>query len=227
MRLTFYGHCAFLWTSPAGVRVLSDPFQNELPGGDWFHIPFPNLDPDVALITHDHFDHNAVGSLSKYTTVLRGPGEFRFQDVRLLGVRDVHSRYTPPRLKRNTMFLVDIDGVRCCHIGDNRADPPDDVLAALGPIDLLMITVDDSCHLLACEEVDAMIDRFAPRVVVPMHYFHEGVTKPESGLRPAEDWLATQPRVRRLGSNHADITRDALPDAREVWLFDPLLAKSV
>ncbi len=57
--LSYYGHCAFLWTSPGGVRVLIDPFGNSNES-HWFQDAFPPVESDVVLVTHDHFDHNAV-----------------------------------------------------------------------------------------------------------------------------------------------------------------------
>ena len=57
--LSYYGHCAFLWTSPGAVRVLIDPFGNS-DDSYWFHDVFPPIECDVVLVTHDHFDHNAV-----------------------------------------------------------------------------------------------------------------------------------------------------------------------
>ncbi|HJN91906.1 MAG TPA: MBL fold metallo-hydrolase [Dehalococcoidia bacterium] len=224
--LEFYGHCAFRWTSTAGIRVLIDPFQNDLPRANWFEAPFPAVDAELVVITHDHFDHNAWESLSPYATVLRGPGRFAVDDVVAEGVRDVHSRYQAPRLKRNTMFNLEIDGVRYCHIGDNRAEMPDAVVEALGRIDVLMVTVDDSCHLLSYPEVDQVIERLQPRIVIPMHYFHAGVTTVESGLEACEGWLATQPLVNRLAASQVSLTATELPAKREVWVMELSLAST-
>jgi L-ascorbate metabolism protein UlaG (beta-lactamase superfamily) len=221
--LEYYGHCAFRWTSAAGLRVLIDPFQNDLPQFNWFHIPFPALEAEIVVITHDHFDHNAWETLSPYATVLRGPGHFTMGDVVAEGIRDVHSRYQPPRLKRNTVFLLEIDGVRYCHIGDNRAAMPATVVEALSRVDVLMVTVDDSCHLLSYEEVDQIADLLQPRVVIPMHYFQAGLTTVESGLADIDDWLATQGSVRRLGVSSLDLAPANLPASREVWVMDPAL----
>ncbi len=224
MDLTYFAHCAFRWTSPGGVRVLADPFQNALPESDWFLIPFPAVEAEIALVTHDHFDHNATHGLSRYTTLLRGPGEYRRDDVSVLGVQDVHARYRPPRLKRNTMFVVEIEGLRCCHIGDNRAALPAEVRAALGRVDLLFVTVDDSCHLLSFPEVDRLVESLDPKVVVPMHYYTEGVTTPHSGLRSPDEWLTTQERVRRLGRDTITLREGDLPPRREVWVFESALS---
>ena len=58
MKLSYYGHCAFKWTSPAGVRILIDPYGNS-EQSYWFVREFPPIETDLLLVTHDHFDHNA------------------------------------------------------------------------------------------------------------------------------------------------------------------------
>ena len=205
--------------------MLVDPFLNALPDSDWFLIPFSAVEVEIALVTHDHFDHNATRGLSIYTTtLLRGPGAYRRDDVSVQGVQDVHARYRPPKLKRDPMFVVEIEGLRCCHIGDNRAALPDEVRAALGRVDLLFVTVDDSCHLLSFPDVDRLVESLGPKVVVPMHYYTEGVTPPPPGPRSPDEWLMTQDRVRRLGRDTIMLGENDLPSRREVWVFEAALA---
>ena len=218
MKLTYYGHSAFLWTSEGGVRALIDPFGNS-PRHDWFLRPFPPVGTDVALVTHDHFDHNAVENVPGQPTLLKGPGEFRRGDMVVQGIFDLHSADSGRGGMENTLFVVESGGVRCCHIGDNRHDIPGDVRAQLGAVDVLMVTVDDSCHLLSYDQVDSLIAEVSPRVVVPMHYYVEGLTTATSTLRTPKGWLKTQTSVRHLSANPIELTPDDLPDEREVWVF--------
>jgi L-ascorbate metabolism protein UlaG (beta-lactamase superfamily) len=62
-RLTYSGHCAFLRESPAGLRVLIDPYRN---GHDHYRFPrhFPSVESHLALITQAHLDHAAVDRLA-------------------------------------------------------------------------------------------------------------------------------------------------------------------
>ncbi|MFQ5844666.1 MAG: MBL fold metallo-hydrolase, partial [Planctomycetota bacterium] len=191
MQLTYYGHSAFLWTSPAGVRILIDPF-GESPRHHWFRRPFPAAEADVCLVTHEHFDHSGTGRVGGRPTLLRGPGEFRLRDVSVHGVVDEHTPIPGRDAVPNTMFVVECGGLRLCHGGDNRHDPPAAVRDRLGAIDLLTVPADDSCHLLSYEQIERLVDRLDPRIVVPVHYFVEGLTTEESTLRPPTGWLETQ-----------------------------------
>ncbi len=181
---------------------------------------FPPVESDIVAVTHDHFDHNDLGPLPGQPTVLRGPGVFRLDDLSVTGVMDLHSGNSGRRGMVNTIFVVDVAGVRFCHIGDNRHGLPDSVRDALRRVDVLMVTVDDSSHLLTNEQVDILVESLSPRVVVPMHYYIPELTALDSTLETPEGWLATQHRVRRLGSSRIDIVDTALPAGREVWIFD-------
>ncbi len=220
MKLTYFGHCAFRWETPDGVTVMADPYRNQS-GRYWFRRLFPEVHCDLGLISHAHFDHDAADRLPEAASLLRMPGEFTTGDLRLRGIGDFHSG--APRLSDfpNVMFRLEVDGVSFLHLGDNRADWPPEVARAIGEVDVLMVTVDDSIHLLTYEEVDSLVRRLEPRVVIPMHYAIPGITAAECELLPPDRWLDRQQTVRRLDSHRADLSRESLPGSTEVWLFQP------
>ena len=220
MKLTYFGHCAFRWETPSGVTVMADPYRNQA-GRYWFSRLFPDVHCDLGLISHAHFDHDAAERLPEAASVLRMPGEFASGDLHIKGVGDFHSG--PPRLSDfpNVMFRLEVDGVSFLHIGDNRVNWPPEVARAVGDVDVLMVTVDDSIHLLTYDEVDGLVRRLEPRVVIPMHYAIPGITSPECELLPPERWLDRQETVRRLDSHEAHFCADALPSDTEIWLFQP------
>ena len=220
MKLTYFGHCAFRWETPGGVTVMADPYRNQA-GRYWFSRLFPEAHCDLGLISHAHFDHDAVDRLPEAASVLRMPGEFTANDLQIRGIGDYHSG--PSRLSDfpNVMFRLEANGVSFLHIGDNRAEWPDDVTKNVGDVDVLLVTVDDSIHLLTYDEVDGLAQRLEPSVVVPMHYAIPGITSAECELLPPEHWLERQQTVRRLDSHQADFSRNALPSSTEVWLFQP------
>ena len=220
LTLTYYGHCAFQWRTEAGLRVLADPYRN-ISERYWFTRLFPDVECDLGLITHAHFDHDAAERLPEGASLIRMPGEFANLDLSVRGVLDLHSGASRLRDFPNVMFRLETGGVRFLHLGDNRANWPADVARAIGDIDVLLVTVDDSKHLLSYQEVDSLIQRLEPRVVIPMHYQIPGLMADDTGLEPPEGWLATQPRVKRLDGDSAVFSPQDLPSQTEVWLFQP------
>ena len=242
LTLSYYGHCAFLLESPQGARVLTDPYRNA-PGFYWFTRRFPAVECDLALVTHAHFDHDAVDRLAETTSVLRMPGRFQFQDVSISGIQDWHSgqwtseqlleeagRLTPKQMMDrhfglagipNVMFRLETAGLSFLHMGDNRANWPDDVSAAVGQVDVLLISVDDSCHLLNHDQVARLIAQVQPKIVVPMHYRIPDLNPDSITLDQPLRWLDAQPAVKRLEGHSVIISKDTLPGSTQVWFFQP------
>ena len=220
MRLTYFGHCAFRWETPGGITAVADPYRNQA-DRYWFTRLFPEVRCDLGLITHAHFDHDAVDRLPEAASILRMPGAFSAEDLHIRGIGDLHSGASRLSDFPNVMFRLEASGVSFLHIGDNRAEWPDDVAHAVGNIDVLLVTVDDSKHLLTYEQADSLVQRLRPRVVIPMHYAVPGLTAAECELLPPEGWLARQPTVRRLESDRFEFAARNLPNRTEVWLFRP------
>ena len=223
MRLTYFGHCAFRFETPGGVTAVADPYRNQA-DRYWFTRLFPELRCDLGLITHAHFDHDAVDRLPEAVSTLRIPGEFSTGDLHIRGVQDLHSGASRLHDFPNVMFRLDAGGVKFLHIGDNRVEWPEDVTRAVGDIDVLLVTVDDSNHLLTYDQVDSLIQRVQPRVVIPMHYAIPGLHAPECELLPPEGWLERQSAVRRLETDRLDFSAGKLPAQTEVWMFKPASA---
>lgn len=223
MKLTYFGHCAFRWETPGGVTVIADPYRNAA-DRYWFSRLFPEVRCDLGLITHAHFDHDAVDRLPEAASILRMPGDFAAGDLGIRGVQDLHSGASRLRDFPNVMYRLESNGVRFLHIGDNRVEWPADVAQAVGDVDVLLVTVDDSNHLLTYEQVDSLVQRLQPRVVIPMHYAIPGLHSSECELLPPDGWLKRQPEVRRFQADRFEFTERNLPAQTEVWLFQPASA---
>ena len=220
LTLTYYGHSAFQWETEAGFKVLTDPYRNRS-ARYWFTRQFPDVECDLGLIPPAHFDHDAAERLPEGASLIRMPGEFANRDMQIRGVQDIHSGRSGLQGFVNVMFRLETGGISFLHLGDNRADWPGDVTRAIGEIDVLLVTVDDSNHLLQPEEVDSLIERLSPKIVVPMHYQIPGLMADDTGLEPPENWIATQPRVKRLVGESATFSAQELPSQTEVWVFQP------
>jgi len=230
MQLRFFGNCAFEWITSSGCKVFIDPFQNSS-WSAWFKVKMPHLYPDVVLVTHPHFDHNAVGALLGKPQVITRPGHYRGPDVDIYGIAGRHSRpkqhswwYRQLMGYRNTIFVVETEGLRFCHWGDNNSRISQRVIDALGQIDVLMLPMDGGEHLLSWPEIEKITGILNPKILIPMHYRMPGLTTESCPLKTIDDWLALQPRVRHVPVEGVTLGRrdlDGLP--REVWVFKPLL----
>ena len=222
VKLAFFGSSAFRITTPSGLTVMIDPWRN-LPTGkwDWYFHDFPQVAVDIGVATHAHFDHDALHRLDAHVLLDRPIGTYTLGDLTIRTIPDKHAidpthatydfhrinsyfggqKLDPPGNTRswdNCIVVVETGGLRIAHWGDNRHDAPAAVWDALGPIDILLMPVDDSQHVMGHPMVAEVIARLAPRVVVPHHYYTWTIVQRQSTLLPATAWLATQQNVRTL-----------------------------
>lgn len=251
VKLAFFGSSAFRVTTPSGMTIMIDPWRN-LPTGkwDWYFHDFPLTAVDIGVSTHAHFDHDALHLLNASVLLDRLIGTYEFGDMKITGIADKHAidptyapydfykinsyfggqKLTPPDNSRswdNCLITVETGGLRILHWGDNRHNPPEEIWERIGPVDILLMPVDDSQHVMGNPMVEGVIERVGPKVVVPHHYYTWNVVQRQSTLLPVEGWLETQAVVRRLEGAETSYTPDTLPAERTVDYFGDHVAFDV
>ena len=223
--IEYLAHACFRIESPAGTRILIDPYASRV----WIGYDFPEgVEADLVLITHPHYDHDAGRALGKVvpwgpeTSVLSDPEVFESKDVRITGIEGKHADpYGKEFGQTNTIWLLEIGGLRIAHLGDNGPLTAANV-DALGRVDILMMPIDSEFHILAEEEVERILDALEPRVLVPMHYKHPDL-EPEAGkpdgLGPIEPWAQGRKNVVFLDENRATFCARSLLPARQTLVF--------
>ncbi len=222
--LDYFGHCAFRWTTPKGTRILIDPYHNSRLW-HWFEKRMPKVEADIILITHPHFDHDAASEVTGRHQLLNVPGITQGDDYTIQGLQGKHAKalqYSWWFLFKNTVFIVEIDGIRYCHWGDNEARISDSFKKQLEKVDVLFLPVDDSEHLLTRQEVSTIINTVSPRVIIPMHYFIPGLTSSSSTLEPITMWLTNNPhKIKNIAFSEMSLERSTLPTETEIWVMQP------
>ncbi|MEM7353460.1 MAG: MBL fold metallo-hydrolase [Acidobacteriota bacterium] len=216
--IEYVAHACFVVTSASGTRVAIDPYNSLI----WLGYGFPEPPAaDAILITHPHFDHDASYYWSSDIPVFRRPGRYAVGDVALEGLTGKHAgKYGREFGQTNTIWVLELDGLRLAHLGDNG--PLDDALiAALGRIDVLMIPIDSTFHILQEDEVESILERLQPRITVPMHYQIPALHDATEDLGPIDPWLESRPRVERLAGHTTALSANSLPVEPSVLVFQP------
>jgi L-ascorbate metabolism protein UlaG (beta-lactamase superfamily) len=222
VKIEFYGHDAFKITSPAGLTVLTDPWRNDPTGlyPKWFLNEFPALRVDIVLSTHVHFDHDAVERPNGLVVLERLIVQFKLGDIEITGLADKHQcQSTPPdkpdratadfRAETcppnnvigldNAIQIIETGGLRIAIWGDNRGVPDPSLDHYLKNVDMLILPIET---VLTRAEVEAIVQKYDPKAVIPAHYFLNGLTTDVSGLESADGWVNDQQKV-----HHADVRR--------------------
>lgn len=216
--IEYIAHACFVIESPNGTRVAIDPYNTNR----WLGYRFPDsLEADAVLVTHPHYDHDADYSFGHDTPVFRAPGAFAISEIQVRGFAGSHADpYGKEFGQRNTIWLIEVAGLRILHLGDNG--PLSEELAArIGKIDVLLPPVDDLEHILKFAEVAEIERLLEPRITIPMHYRIEAISELPKSVGPIAEWLAKRPRVRRVETNRITLGPADLPDKNEVWALAP------
>ena len=189
MRIHWYGQSAFLLSGDH--TVLIDPFGDmsaaAARGIEFNYPPVARVTADLLLVTHEHGDHNAVGGVDGDPVTIRSTaGRFESPVGEVVAIASEHDDFAGTVRGPNTIFRFELDGVRCCHLGDfgQRALRPEQ-REAIGEVDVLFIPVGGG-PTIGGEGAADVVRAIAPRAVVPMHYRTPAV----NFLEPPDEFIA-------------------------------------
>lgn len=225
VEIEYIAHACFRIRSPSGKRILIDPYASRV----WLGYDFPaGLEADAVLITHPHYDHDAGRWMDLDTSwmnkleVLDKPGKTELGDFHITGIAGKHADPWGKEFgQKNTIWLIDVAGLRIVHLGDNGPLSEKNV-AELGRVDVLMAPIDAKEHILHADELAAIRTALHPTILIPMHYRLPDLEREEGdpeALGEIEPWLEHESHVRRLESHLAIFTARTLPETAEVVVF--------
>lgn len=150
------------------------------------------IEADFVTISHEHIDHNNTSSLASDFTSLSGclPGnqKFNYIDTTLNGVHiyNVASYHDPGHHGLNSIFILEIEGIRIAHLGDIGTELSKDQVSEIGAIDILLIPVGGK-FTIPLDVADSIVSQLCDgSIIVPMHYRTEEF---DSLPHSAEDFL--------------------------------------
>ena len=214
MELAWHGHAFFTLRLANGYVISIDPHDGLSIG-----LKRVRVESDLVLVTHDHFDHNAVEVVKKPSTRILKQfyGEVRVDDVVINGIKTFHDKHGGARRGENAVYIVDAEGLKIAHLGDLGHVPSGEVLNKMSKIDVLMIPVGGT-YTIEPDEAWSIVENLGPRIVVPMHYWVKGLRLP---LKTVDHFLkyAEKVRVDKLNTNLVSITPSNLPSETTVIVF--------
>jgi L-ascorbate metabolism protein UlaG (beta-lactamase superfamily) len=168
MTTTWYGQACFKIQSGDTVIAI-DPFAKEI------GLTPPRFQAHLALVTHDHYDHNNVSSLGGEPFTITSPGEYEVRGVYVRGIETYHDASGGKERGLNTVYTIDVEGIRIAHLGDfGEAELRNETLEQLGDVTVLMLPVGGTYTIDAGVAVK-IVNSVEPRYVIPMHYKIPGI----------------------------------------------------
>lgn len=75
--------------------------------------------------------------------------------------------------KKVTVFVMEIDGIKICHLGNIGHTLTSELIESIGSVDILLIPVGGK-YTIDAKKAHEIIEEIEPRVVIPMHYKVDG-----------------------------------------------------
>jgi len=209
--VTWLGHGCFRLRGK-NASVVTDPYPPTL------GPKLAKLEANLVTVSHQHQNHAYLQAVGKEPYVVDGPGEYEASGVHVIGVPTFHDSDSGATYGRNTVYVIEVDDVRVCHLGDLGHKLGDDALETISNLDVLLVPVGGGTSLDATRAAE-VVRQVEPRYVVPMHYALPAVKKE---LAPVERFLkemgaeGTEPltRLSLQASSGEQETKVVVLDAR-------------
>jgi L-ascorbate metabolism protein UlaG (beta-lactamase superfamily) len=199
VKLRWYGQSMFQLETSGGKLVVFDP--NVIP----VFAP-PRLTADITLVSHPHNDHDQVGTLkakgrdfhgvkaAKGTKQDWNPVEETIGAIKIRNLGTFHDPVNGIQRGKNSVWIVEADGLVFCHLGDLGHTLTDAQVKAIGKVDVLMVPV-GGIYTINGDQAKEVVGQLKPRLfVLPMHY---GVPEYED-IQGPDEFLGGQKNLKKM-----------------------------
>ena len=221
MEISWLGHSCFLLRGKR-VTLITDPFSPQLAGGQATRTgssqgEFPRLgkvSASIVTVSHDHPGHNYISGVSGSPRIVRGPGEYEISDVLITGVPSYHDNKRGQERGRNTIYVIHMDDLVICHLGDLGHTLQEEQLEEVADADILLIPIGGRATLNGAQAAE-VISQVEPHIIIPMHYYNEAPETPDPLDKFCREMgievINTQPKL--------TVTRNSLPAEPQVIIL--------
>jgi len=204
MVITWYGQSCFKIQSGETV-LFTDPFCKEI------GLTPPRGQANIVTVSHQHSDHNNYDSLTGDPLVIKGPGEYEAKGINIKGVLSFHDNKEGKERGTNTIYIIDVEGIKICHLGDlGQEKLTDEQIDEIDGVDILMVPVGGTVTL-GGEEAVEVINQIEPRLIIPMHYKISGLTGLSTKLDGVDVFLKEMGTGKKEAQDKLTLKKKDLP----------------
>ena len=209
MDISWLGHSCFR-IKGSHATVITDPYSPSL----GYSLGKPTA--RIVTVSHQHPGHSYVQGIGGEPRVITGPGEYEISGILIIGIATFHDAEGGGKRGRNTIYLMEVDEVSVCHLGDLGHVLTAEQAEELGNVDILLLPVGGVSTINAPAAAE-VVRRLEPKVVIPMHYKTQALSWE---LEPVGRFLK-EIGVKEVNSHpKLSFTRTSLPATTQIFLLD-------
>jgi len=209
LEITWLGHSCFRIKGKSAV-VITDPCHPSL------GYSLDKLQADMVTLSHSHPGHCYIEAITGEFKQIKGPGEYEIKSTFITGIATFHDADRGETRGKNTVYLIEMDGMTLCHLGDLGHPLSSDVMEEIDDVEVLFLPV-GGVSTIGSSTAAEIVRHLTPKIVIPMHYKTPSLTVE---LEPVDKFL------KELGVNEIapqsklSVTLSNLPSSTKVIIFD-------
>ena len=209
MEISWLGHSCFRIKGKQAT-VITDPYPPDL------GYSLGKLTANIVTVSHQHAGHSYVQGINDEPRLITGPGEYEIGGVLITGIATFHDQERGQKRGKNTVYLMEVDEVSVCHLGDLGHVLTAEQVEEIDDVDVLLLPVGGVSTINAPMAAE-IVRQIEPRAVVPMHYKTEALSWE---LEPVDRFLK-EIGVKEINSQQKlSFTKSSLPISTQVFLLD-------
>ncbi len=210
MEIVWLGYSCFKLKGK-NTTVVTDPYP---PG---LGYTMDKTSAQVITISHQHPNHCHVEAISGDPRQVFRPGEYEIGGTLIIGISTFHDAENGARSGKNTVFVIEIDDVSICHLGDLGHTLTSNQVEEMGNIDILLAPVGGG-NTISAAQAASIVRAIEPKIVIPMHYKTPALIKE---LDPIDKFLKEMAINEAVPQTRLIITKSNLPLTTQVVLLNP------
>ncbi len=207
--ITWLGHACFRIRG-SQATIITDPF----PPGLGYSLGRPTA--RIVTISHQHPSHCYHKGVGGEPRIVSGPGEYEISGVLIIGIPTFHDARRGAVRGKNTVYLMEVDGVSVCHLGDLGHVLTTEQVEEIDVVDVLLLPVGGVSTITAAQAAE-VIRQLEPKAVIPMHYKTPVLTRE---LDPVEKFLKEMGVESISSQPKLSLSKSNLPLSTQVFLLD-------
>ncbi len=212
MEILWLGHSCFRLRGREAT-IVTDP----CPPATGYSVGKPTA--DIITISHRHDNHAYLKAVNGSPVVLDGPGEYEIHGAFITGIATYHDDKKGAESGPNTAFVIEMEDIRVCHLGDLGHMPTAEQAEEMTGADILLIPVGGGPTIDGAKAAE-VVSLLEARLVIPMHFQTEGY-KGGGRLENADRFYKEMGGTKTLEPQpKLTVTRNAIPSDTQVVLLD-------
>lgn len=210
MDISWLGHSCFL-IKGREKTIITDPCHPDT------GYRLGELKADIVTVSHPHPGHSYIEAVVDSPRLIRKPGEYEIGGTFITGVAVFHDGNKGATLGKNTIYVIEMDDVTLCHLGDLGHPLGPQSVEEIGDIDVLFVPVGEGSTVSVDVAVE-VVRQLGPSIAIPMHF----KTGKSSGQLGAADKFLDKMRVREIEERPVlSVSSSSLPTSTQVVVLSP------